>query len=153
MAADLGPSEPVRAGSPATPRSFGLASGKGHGEPWHVGMPGDVPGVGDVFDDFTRQTFDRASHASPEGMAGFITKIISTMTGALGKLIGAVELRNRRRSSQRVLMTCIDASLALRRRSRWVFLSIALAVGRRGWWGQRRSQTVSMMPGGAGGGS
>jgi hypothetical protein len=94
MAADLGPRSQY-GWIMKNAKKFGLASGKNHGEPWHVGMPGDISGVGDAdigdndFDKFVDSIKDVAS--SPEGMAGFITKILSTMTGALGKLIGGTE--------------------------------------------------------------
>lgn len=48
-AADLGP----RSEYPwivANARKFGLASGVNHGEPWHVGMRGDIPTHGDIGD-------------------------------------------------------------------------------------------------------
>jgi Transglycosylase SLT domain len=88
MAADLGPSSQYGWISRNAKR-FGLASGKGHGEPWHVGMPGDISGVGDMFDDFLNTV--KGVGSSAEGMAGFITKILGFVTGGLGKLIGGVD--------------------------------------------------------------
>ena len=87
MAADLGPASQY-SWIAKNAKRFGLASGRSQGEPWHVGMPGDIRGggVGDAFDDFIKDV--SGFTGSPEGMAGMITKIISTMTGALGKIIG-----------------------------------------------------------------
>jgi hypothetical protein len=91
MAADLGPRSEY-GWIAKNARKFGLASGKNHGEPWHVGMQGDVPGVGDVdigdfsFDDFMDKIGGVGQ--SPEGMAGFVTMLLSKIGGGLGKLMG-----------------------------------------------------------------
>ena len=94
MAADLGPASQY-GWIAKNARRFGLASGRSQGEPWHVGMPGDIrggmgdpDGIGDnPFDDFLDAV--KEFTGSPEGMAGMIAKIVSTMTGAVGKLLGA----------------------------------------------------------------
>ena len=51
-------------------------------------MTGDIRGggVGDAFSDFIDDV--KGFAASPEGMASMITKIVSKMTGAAGKLLG-----------------------------------------------------------------
>ena len=88
LAADLGPRS-QHTWIARNAKRFGLASGMSQGEPWHVGMPGDIKGgvgdVGDAFDDFLDDV--KGFTAGPEGMANMITKIVSTMTGGLGKLL------------------------------------------------------------------
>ena len=70
---------------------FGLASGVRHGEPWHVGMKGDIPmgDIGDPFSDFigAMNPFDDGA----EGMASMITRILDKITGVLGKLTGEAD--------------------------------------------------------------
>jgi Lysozyme like domain len=86
LAADLGPASEY-GWLVANAGKFGLASGIGHGEPWHVGMRGDIPGVGDIFDEFLESVRDVGE--SPEGMAGFITKMLNLVLGGFNKLMKA----------------------------------------------------------------
>jgi hypothetical protein len=119
MAADLGPKSQY-GWIAKNARRFGLASGRSQGEPWHVGMPGDIrggmgdtDGIGDnPFDDFIDAVKDFTG--SPEGMASMIGKIVSKMTGALGKLIGpkegGTEFFGAERSPDELFQVLYDAS-------------------------------------------
>jgi hypothetical protein len=91
MAADLGPKSEYGWIAKNAGR-FGLASGKSHGEPWHVGMKGDIPGLGDIdigeptaFDNFIGAI---KGGGSVEGMANIITSLLDWMTKGVGKLTG-----------------------------------------------------------------
>ena len=83
MAADLGPSSEynwlVKNAS-----KYGLKSGVGEGEPWHVGM-GDV-GVGDIFDDFLSAFpllggFENiiTNENRPEGTISGVSTVVNTV--------------------------------------------------------------------------
>jgi len=84
MAADLGPPSQynwlVKNAS-----KFGLKSGVGAGEPWHVGM-GDVEGVGDVWDDFLSAFpllggFENiiTNENRPEGTISGVSTVVNTV--------------------------------------------------------------------------
>ena len=94
MAADLGPTSEynwIRNNA----SKFGLKSGAGVGEPWHVGM-GDPEAVGDVWDAFTGafNIFDALSELVPpggdkvEGVAGLVTTLMQMMQGNILTVTG-----------------------------------------------------------------
>ena len=85
MAADLGPSSEY-GWIAKNAQKFGLKSGKGKGEPWHVGM-GDIDGIGDEsgetqFMNFLTSIFSGES-AGAEGMFDIMGSLIDLLTGGL----------------------------------------------------------------------
>ena len=93
-AADLGPSSQY-GWIAKNAKRFGLASGIGHGEPWHVGMRGDIPGtgdvgdVGDIFDSLgtIKDALEQLGNG-PTGMAAGVTELLGMLLGGLGKFVG-----------------------------------------------------------------
>ena len=80
MAADLGPSSQY-GWIVNNAHKFGLTSGITHGEPWHVGMPGDV---GDTASDINAVLSGNGilGSAAGGGFMDFLGPIISLMTGS-----------------------------------------------------------------------
>lgn len=99
LAADLGPRSEY-AWIAENANKFGLASGQKHGEPWHVGMPGDVgdlfgslsgllTGGGDLMGGLANFLLGLIGGGDTAGGIKSLSEmVVGSMTGGIGNLLG-----------------------------------------------------------------